>query len=153
MPKVEDIFSQLNSTKYFSTLDLWAEYHHIPLDESSTLKTAFTSPFGKYKYIKVPFGLTQALAYFQELMTGVLKDFPFTITYLDDIIIFSRTAEEHLHHIRQVFEKITDSSLINETQEMPLLCKRNPVSWTHTPHHGHQTTTIENPSHQQHAPT
>ena len=93
MPKVEDIFSQLNGAKYFSTLDLQAGFPHIPLDESSIPKTAFTSPFWKYKYIKVPFGLTQAPAYFQELKTGVLKDFSSAITYLDDIIIFSRTAE------------------------------------------------------------
>ena len=50
--------------KYFSTLDLWAGYHHIPLDESSTPKTAFTSPFWKYEYIEAPFWLTQAPAYF-----------------------------------------------------------------------------------------
>ena len=53
IPKVEDIFSQLNGAKYFSTLDLRAGYHHIPLDEESIPKTAFTSPFGKYEYIKV----------------------------------------------------------------------------------------------------
>ena len=75
-------------------LDLQAGYHHIPLDESSILKTAFTSPFRKYKYIKVPFGLAQAPAYFQELMTGILKDFTFDIAYPDDIIIFSRTKKE-----------------------------------------------------------
>ena len=63
MPKVEDIFSQLNGAKYYSTLDHQAGYHHIPLDEASIPKTAFTSPFGKYKYIKVPFGLAQAPAY------------------------------------------------------------------------------------------
>ena len=73
------------------TLDLQAGYHHIPLDKLSIPKTAFNSPFGKYKYIKVPFGLTQAPAYFQELMTGILKDVNFTIAYLDDIIIFSTT--------------------------------------------------------------
>ena len=89
MPKVEDIFSQLNGAKYFSTLDLQAGYHHIPLDEASIPKTAFTSPFGKYKYIKGPFGLTQAPVYFQEPMTGILKDFNFAIAYLDNIIIFS----------------------------------------------------------------
>ena len=100
-------FSQLNCTKYFSTLDLQAGYRHIPLDGSSIPKTAFTLPFGKYEYIKVPFRLAQAPAYFQELMTGVLKDFPFTTAYLDDIIIFSRMAEEHLDHIRQVFKKFT----------------------------------------------
>ena len=84
MPKVEDIFSQLNGAKYFSTLELLVGYHHIPLDEASMPKTAFTSPFVKYEYIKVPFGLTQAPAYFQELMTGILKDFIFDIAYLDD---------------------------------------------------------------------
>ena len=100
MPKVEDIFSQLNGAKYFSTLDLHAEYHHIPLDEASIPKTAFTSPFGKYKYIKVSFGPVQAPAYFQGLMTGILKDFNFAIAYLDDIIIFSRTADKHLDDIK-----------------------------------------------------
>ena len=53
----------------------------------------------------------QAPAYFQELMTGVLKDFTFAITYLDDIIIFSKTAEEHLSHIKQVFEKLKNVHL------------------------------------------
>ena len=106
MPKVEDIFSKLNGATYFSTLDLWAGYHHIPLDKSSISKTAFNSPFRKYEYIKVPFGLAQAPAYFQELMMGILKDLPFAIAYLDDIIIFSNTPQEHLSHIHMVFEKL-----------------------------------------------
>ena len=73
---------------------------------------AFTSPFGKYKYIKVPFGLTQAPAYFQELMNGILKNINCAIAYLDDIIIFSRTVEEHLDHIKQVFcEKLRSADL------------------------------------------
>ena len=76
MPKVEDIFSKLNRATYFTTLDLGARYHHIPLDNSSIPKTAFNSPFRKYEYVKVPFGLAQVPAYFQELMTGILKDFP-----------------------------------------------------------------------------
>ena len=56
MPKVEDIFSKLNGAKNFSTLDLRAGYHYISLDKSLIPKTAFNSPFGKYEYIKVPFG-------------------------------------------------------------------------------------------------
>ena len=91
MPKVEDIFSKLNGATYFTTLDLQAGYHHIPLDKSSIPKTAFNSPFGKFEYVKVLVGLALAPAYFQELMTGILKDFPFAIAYLDDIIIFSKT--------------------------------------------------------------
>ena len=111
MPKVEDIFSQLNGAKYFSTLDLQAGYHHIPLDEASIPRTAFTSPFGKYEYVKVPFGLTQAPAYYQEPMTVILKDFNFAIAYLDNIIIFSKTSKEHLDHIKQVFEKLRSAHL------------------------------------------
>ena len=62
-------------------------------------------------YVKVPFGLAQAPAYFQELMTGILKDFSFAIAYLDDIIIFSKTPEEHLSHIRKVFKKLRSAKL------------------------------------------
>ena len=111
MPKVEDIFSKLNRATYFTTLDLCAGYHHIPLDNSSIPKTAFNSPFGKYEYVKVPFRLAQVPAYFQELMTGILKDFTFAIAYLDDIIIFSKTPQEHLSHICMVFEKLRSANL------------------------------------------
>ena len=75
MPNVEDNFSKLNGAKYFSTLDLQAGYHHIPFDKSSIPKTAFNSPFSKYEYVKVAFRLTQAPAYFWELMTGILIRF------------------------------------------------------------------------------
>ena len=111
MPKVEDIFSKLNGATYFTTLDLRAGYHHILLDKPSIPKTAFNSPFGKYEYVKMPLGLAQAPAYFQELMTGILKDFNFAIAYLDDIIIFSKTLQEHLSHIRKVFEKLWSAKL------------------------------------------
>ena len=105
MPKVEGIFSKLNGATYFTTLDLQAGYHHIPLEKLSIPKTAFNSPFGKYEYVKVPFELAQAPAYFQEMMTVILKDFSFTIAYLHNIIIFSKTPQEHLLNIRKVFEK------------------------------------------------
>ena len=101
MPKVEDIFSQLNDAKYFSTLDLRAGYHHIGLTTDLIPKTAFTSPFGKYEYVKVPFGLAQAPAYFQELMTGVLKDLLFAMAYLDDIIVYSSTQKNIYNTSRQ----------------------------------------------------
>ena len=110
-PKVEDIFSQLNGAKYFSTLDLRAGYHHIRLTTDSIPKTAFISPCGKYEYVKVLFGLAQAPVYFQELMTGVLKDLPFAMAYLDDIIIYSSTPEEHPQHIKTVFKKLCHAKL------------------------------------------
>ena len=108
MPKVKDIFSKLNGAKNSSTMDLWGGYHHIPLGKSLILKTAFTSSFGKYEYIKIPFGLTQAQAYFQELMAGLLKDFNFAIAYLDDIIIFSRDSQRTHYSHQTSFWKIKD---------------------------------------------
>ena len=91
-------------------MDLRAGYHHIPLDKPSIPKTAFNSPFGKFEYVKVPFDLAQAPAYFQELMTGILKDFNFPIAYLDDIIIFSKTPQEHLLQIKMVFKKLKSAN-------------------------------------------
>ena len=111
MPKVEDIFSKLIGATYLTTLDLHTGYHHSPLGKSSIPKTAFNSPFRKYEYVKVPFRLAQAPAFFQELMTGILKDFPFAIAYLDNIIIFSKTPQEHLSHIQKVFGKLKTANL------------------------------------------
>ena len=110
MPKAEDIFSQLNEAKYFSILDLQAGYHPIPLDELSIPKTAFTTQFGKYKYIKVPFGLIQAPAYFQELMTSILKGISPFLSLIWMTSLFS--ADEHLNHIKQVFEKLRNAHLL-----------------------------------------
>ena len=83
----------------------------MPVDKSSIPNTAFNLPFGKCKYVKVPFRLAQAPAYFQELMTGILKDFNFAIAYLENIIIFSKTLEEHLSHMKMVFEKLHSAKL------------------------------------------
>ena len=128
------------------TLDLRPGHHHIPLDKSSILKTPFNSPF-QCEYVKVPFGLAQMPAYFQELMTGILKDFNFTIAYLDDIIIFSRTLEEHLSHIRKVFEKLCSAKLsINETQQMSFLFQGNPILRAYSDHKRNSPTTIESSS-------
>ena len=82
-----------------------------PEHKPSISKTAFNSPFRKFEYVKVPFGLAQAPAYFQELMNGILKDFPFTIACLDNIIIFSKTPQKHLSHICMVFEKLKSANL------------------------------------------
>ena len=152
MPKVEDIFSKLNGVTHFTTLDLRAGYHHIPLDKPSIPKTVFNSPFGKYEYMKVPFGLAQAPAYFQELMTGILKDFNFPIAYLDDIIIFSKTPQEHLLHIRMVF-KTEISQPFHKEERVQFLLQRNSVSRTHPQCYRYQTLTCQDTCHTTHPTT
>ena len=73
IPKIDEMYAKLKDAKVFSTIDLRSGYHHIPLGKDSRAKTAFVTPFGKYKFLMVPFGLAQALAYFQLLMNKVLE--------------------------------------------------------------------------------
>ena len=142
-PVIHQRRCKLNGAKYFSTLDLRVSYHHIPLDKSLIPKIAFNSPFGKYEYIKVPFRLAQAPAYFQELMTGILKNFNFAIAYLGDIIIFSSTAEEHLSHIKKVFEKLQSAKLSMKLSKCNFFLQGNPIFRTHFEHQGHLSTTLK----------
>ena len=73
---------------------------------------AFVTPFGKWEFNMVPFGLPQALAYFQALISEVLKGLShFTIAYLDNIIIFSKTKEEHLQHLEIIFQRLCEAGL------------------------------------------
>ena len=104
-------------------------------------KQPFTSPFGKYEYLKVPFGLAQAPACFQELMNKVLKDLPFATAYLDDIIMYSKTAEEHLDHLQQVSTNFPMQNY--EIEQMSLLYQGNSYIGPCPQHYWHQTTTFQ----------
>ena len=91
LPKIDVMYTNLCGAKIFTTLDLRSGYYHIALDDKSKAKTAFVTPFGKYKFNAVLFGLAQAPAYFQQLISIVLQDCSdFAMAYLDDIIIFSQ---------------------------------------------------------------
>ena len=106
LPKIDEMYANLHGAKIFTTLDLRSGYYHITLDNESKAKTAFVTPFGKYKFNAVHFGLAQAPAYFQQLISIVLQDCSdFAMAYLDDIIIFSQNEEDHLKHIEIIFKK------------------------------------------------
>ena len=91
-------------------LDLRSGYYHIGLSENSKAKTAFVTPFGKYQFEAVPFGLAQAQAYFQKLISIILQGCSdFAMAYLDDIIIFSKNEAEHLEHIEIIFSEAEGS--------------------------------------------
>ena len=97
------MYAKLKGAKIFSTIDLRKGYHHIVLGKDTRAKTAFVTPFGKYEFLMVPFDLAQAPAYFQLLMNKVLEGLSYAMTYLDDIIIFSKNKEDHLRHLEEVF--------------------------------------------------
>ena len=111
LPKIDEMYAKLKGAKVFSTIDLRSGYHHIALGKNSRAKTAFVMPFGKYEFLMVPFGLAQAPAYFQLLMNTVLKGLKFTMTYLDDIIIFSQDELQHLEHLEIVFSHLQEAGL------------------------------------------
>ena len=112
LPKIDEMYANLCGAKIFTTLDLRSGYYHITLDNESKAKTAFVTPFGKYEFNAVPFGLAQAPAYFQQLISIVLQDCSnFTMAYLDDIIIFSQNEEDHLKHIEAIFKKLKKADL------------------------------------------
>ena len=105
------MYEKLKGTKVFSTIDLRSGFHHVALGKDSRAKTAFVTPFGKYEFLMVPFGLAQNPAYFQLLMNKVLEKLSHTMTYPDDIIIFSKTELEHLEHLEEVFCQLRQAGL------------------------------------------
>ena len=112
LPKIDELYTKLDGAKIFSALDLTSGYYHIELGLTSQAKTAFVTPFGKWEFNMVPFGLAQAPAYFQALISEVLKGLShFAIAYLDDIIIFSQTEEEHLKHLEIIFRRLKEAGL------------------------------------------
>ena len=117
LPRIDDLLDQLGASRYFSTLDLASGYWQIRMNPESVEKTAFVTPQGLYEFRVMPFGLTNAPGVFQRLMERVLarlnpEDGPdFVVVYIDDVLVFSRTLEEHLEHLRCVIQRIQEAGL------------------------------------------
>eukprot|EP00253_Pinus_taeda_P025572 PITA_25572 len=103
IPWIDDLLDQLKGAKYFSKIDLKSGYHQVPFKPSDVWKIAFKAKEGLFEWLVMPFGLTNAPATFMRLMDDILRPFTnsFVVVYLDEILIFSQSWEEHLHHIRQ----------------------------------------------------
>ena len=105
-------FGKLKGAKIFTTIDLQQGYHHIALTEDSIHKTAFTTPFGKWEFVKCPFGLNQAPAYFMALINQVLEGCDgFAIVYMDDILVYSSDEKTHLKHLETIFKRLRKARL------------------------------------------
>src|SRR6266481_6074793 len=110
MPVVGDVLNRISRAQVFSTFDLSKGFHQIPIDPADRPKTAIYTPLGLMEFVKMPFGLKNAAAVFQRAMEQCLGEYVdiFIMVYIDEVIIFSNTIEEHLEHLRLFFKKIRE---------------------------------------------
>ena len=129
LPRIDDLLDQLGRAKFFSTLNLAAGYWQVRVHPDSREQTAFVTHQGLYEFTVVPFGLKNAPAVFQRLMQRVLMGLnpdqgpDFVSIYLDDILVFSVTFEEHLEHIQQVIERLTVAGLKLKPSKCHFICQ------------------------------
>jgi hypothetical protein len=113
LPRIEDLLDRLKKAKFFSKIDLRSGYHQMKIQEQDIPKTAFTTRYGLYEFVVVSFRLTNAPAYFMNLMNKVFMEEldMFVVVFIDDILIYSETAEEHEEHLRIALERLRQQKL------------------------------------------
>jgi hypothetical protein len=113
LPRIEDLLDRLKKVKFFSKIDMRSGYHQMKIREQDIPKIAFTTRYGLYEFVVVSFGLTNAPAYFMNLMNKVFMEEleRFVVMFIDDILIYSETVEEHEEHLRIVLERLRQQKL------------------------------------------
>lgn len=124
LPKVDELLDQLHGACVFSKIDLRSGYHQIPVAGEDVMKTAFRTPYGLFEYLVLPFGLCNAPGTFMSAMNDLLRPFigpkGFVVVYLDDILVYSKSREEHKHHLDQVLSKLRDAKYFAKKEKCEL---------------------------------
>jgi len=113
LPRIDDLMDQLHGSSVFLKIDLRSGYHQILVKANDVQKTAFRSRYGHYEYVVMPFGVTNAPTIFMEYMNKILRPFldKFIVVFIDDILIYSKTREEHTEHLRLVLSVLREKQL------------------------------------------
>lgn len=116
LTRIDDLFDQLRGEVYFSKIDLRSGYHQLCIIEEDVPKTAFLSWYGPYEFRVITFVLTNAPTVFMDLINKVFREFldQFVIMFIDDILVYSRTEEEHVEHLCIVLQTLRDHLLYAE---------------------------------------
>ncbi|KAE8665117.1 cytochrome P450 78A7-like [Hibiscus syriacus] len=128
IPLIADLFDQLGGARWFTKLDLRFGYYQVQIAKGDEPKTACVTRYGSYEFLVMPFGLTNAPATFCTLMNKVLQPFldHFIVVYLDDIVVYSKTLEEHIEHLRRVFQVLRENKLYVKEEKFSFAQKEVP---------------------------
>lgn len=113
MPRVDDILACLARAKYISVFDLSAGFHHLKIVQSHRPKTAFNTPWGTWQFRRMPFGVINGPSKFQKAIDNIIGQFKwdFVIAYIDDLIVYSDTLEDHIRHLRVLFDTLAKNNV------------------------------------------
>ena len=116
LPRIEDLFDQLNGVSVFSKINLRSGYYQLQVKEVDVPKTTFKTRYGHYEFLVMPFGLTNALAAFMDLMNRVFHPYldQFVVVFIDDIVVYSKDAQEHEHHLMIVLQTLRENQLFEK---------------------------------------